>query len=249
MGLRRQGRRPPTGPRSSPPRAASTAAPRPSSGSRPTRRPGGGSGPFTPGFRTVPFGDADALAAAIDDTTAAVLHRAGPGRGRRDRPAARLPAGRPRPVRPPRRAAHRRRDPVGPRAHRAARWPATTRASGPTWCCWARRSAGASCPSRPSSARRDVIGTLDPGSHGSTFGGNPLACAVAREVLALLRTGEPQRAAAALGAHLAARLGGAGGDWSGRGRPHHGLWAGIDLTEGGAPPGPPASDFYAGACW
>ena len=33
----------------------------------------GGFGPFTPGFRAVPFGDADALAAAIDDNTVAVL--------------------------------------------------------------------------------------------------------------------------------------------------------------------------------
>src|SRR6185436_19428512 len=32
-----------------------------------------GYAPFTPGFRPVPFGDADAVAAAIDDNTAAVL--------------------------------------------------------------------------------------------------------------------------------------------------------------------------------
>ncbi len=34
--------------------------------------------------------------------------------------------------------------------------------------------------------RRDVLGRLTPGTHGSTFGGNPLACAIGREVLALL---------------------------------------------------------------
>ena len=32
-----------------------------------------GFGPYTPGFRSVPFGDADAMAAAIDDNTVAVL--------------------------------------------------------------------------------------------------------------------------------------------------------------------------------
>jgi ornithine--oxo-acid transaminase len=32
----------------------------------------------------------------------------------------------------------------------------------------------------------DVLGTLQPGQHGSTFGGNPLACAVAREALRVL---------------------------------------------------------------
>ena len=35
--------------------------------------------------------------------------------------------------------------------------------------------------------RRDVLGVLQPGQHGSTFGGNPLACAIGRAVIALLR--------------------------------------------------------------
>jgi len=46
-----------------------------------------------------------------------------------------------------------------------------------------------------------VLGVLEPGQHGSTFGGNPLACAVGREVVAMLRTGEYQARAAALGTH------------------------------------------------
>ncbi|MGS7457272.1 aminotransferase class III-fold pyridoxal phosphate-dependent enzyme, partial [Mycobacterium tuberculosis] len=33
---------------------------------------------------------------------------------------------------------------------------------------------------------RDVLGVLHPGQHGSTFGGNPLACAVGLEVVAML---------------------------------------------------------------
>jgi ornithine--oxo-acid transaminase len=36
-------------------------------------------------------------------------------------------------------------------------------------------------------SRRDVLGVFGPGSHGSTFGGNPLGCAVAREALRVLR--------------------------------------------------------------
>ncbi|MBO0802851.1 MAG: ornithine--oxo-acid transaminase [Nocardiopsaceae bacterium] len=53
---------------------------------------------------------------------------------------------------------------------------------------------------------RDVLGVLRPGEHGSTFGGNPLACAVAREVIAMLRSGEYQSRSATLGESFHARL-------------------------------------------
>ncbi len=74
-----------------------------------------------------------------------------------------------------------------------------------------------------------VLGVLQPGQHGSTFGGNPLACAVGREVVAMLRTGEYQARAAALGEHLHARLSAlpSGVVREVRGR---GLWAGVDLA-------------------
>ena len=52
----------------------------------------------------------------------------------------------------------------------------------------------------------DVLGVFAPGTHGSTFGGNPLACAVGREVLALLASGEPQANAARQGMRLRAAL-------------------------------------------
>ena len=55
---------------------------------------------------------------------------------------------------------------------------------------------------------REVLGVFQPGQHGSTFGGNPLACAVAREVIAMLATGEYQERSAELGAHLHDRLAG-----------------------------------------
>jgi ornithine--oxo-acid transaminase len=74
-----------------------------------------------------------------------------------------------------------------------------------------------------------VLGVLQPGQHGSTFGGNPLACAVGREVVAMLATGEYQARAAMLGQHMHARLsalpGGAVRAVRGRG-----LWAGVDLA-------------------
>jgi ornithine--oxo-acid transaminase len=76
---------------------------------------------------------------------------------------------------------------------------------------------------------RSVLGVLKPGQHGSTFGGNPLACAVAREVIALLRTGEYQERSAVLGSVLHARLAALPPSIvsSVRGR---GLWAGVSFS-------------------
>jgi ornithine--oxo-acid transaminase len=77
-------------------------------------------------------------------------------------------------------------------------------------------------------ADADVLGVLRPGEHGSTFGGNPLACAVGIAVVDLLRTGEYQERAAKLGEVLLDRLGSLVGhgvtDVRGRG-----LWAGVDI--------------------
>lgn len=76
--------------------------------------------------------------------------------------------------------------------------------------------------------RDDVLGVLRPGEHGSTFGGNPLACAVGLAVVDLLRTGEFQERARKLGAVLHGRL----GDLVGHGLTEvrgRGLWAGIDI--------------------
>ena len=74
-----------------------------------------------------------------------------------------------------------------------------------------------------------VLGVLEPGQHGSTFGGNPLACAVGREVVAMLRTGEYQARAVVLGEHLHARLAALPRDEvrTVRGR---GLWAGVEFS-------------------
>jgi ornithine--oxo-acid transaminase len=74
-----------------------------------------------------------------------------------------------------------------------------------------------------------VLGVLHPGQHGSTFAGNPLACAVAREVIAILRTGEYQARSALLGEKFHARLAALPRDVvrEVRGR---GLWAGVEFS-------------------
>jgi ornithine--oxo-acid transaminase len=79
--------------------------------------------------------------------------------------------------------------------------------------------------------RRDVLGVLRPGEHGSTFGGNPLACAVGRAVIKLLSSGEFQERSRVLGDHLHRRL----GELVGRGVAEvrgRGLWAGVEIAPG-----------------
>jgi ornithine--oxo-acid transaminase len=73
-----------------------------------------------------------------------------------------------------------------------------------------------------------VLDVITPGSHGSTFGGNPLAAAIGREVVALLRTGEYQDRAVRLGATLTTGLESLQrhGVVTVRAR---GLWAGVDV--------------------
>jgi ornithine--oxo-acid transaminase len=77
-------------------------------------------------------------------------------------------------------------------------------------------------------ANSDILGVLRPGEHGSTFGGNPLACAVGLAVVDLLQTGEFQERARELGAVLHDELRSLVGHGvtAVRGR---GLWAGVDI--------------------
>ena len=74
----------------------------------------------------------------------------------------------------------------------------------------------------------EVLGVLTPGTHGSTFGGNPMAAAVAKGVVDLLATGEPQARSRELGARMHASL----QQLVGRGVTEvrgAGLWAGVDI--------------------
>lgn len=77
-------------------------------------------------------------------------------------------------------------------------------------------------------ASNEVLGVFHPGEHGSTFGGNPLACALGREVISLLNEGEVQERSARLGEWLLSRLKEASlpGVTALRGR---GLWLALDI--------------------
>jgi ornithine--oxo-acid transaminase len=187
-----------------------------------------GFGPYTPGFRVVPFGDAEAVRAAIDETTVAVLLE--PIQGEQGV------------VVPP-----------------DTYWPAVREIctaagvllvadevqsglgrTGTTFALelWGVRAdlvtlgkalGGGVLPVSAVVGRPDVLGVLTSGTHGSTFGGNPLACAVGLAVIDLLRPGTYQEQARVLGRHLHDRLATMVDAGLLVGTRGVGLWAGLDL--------------------
>lgn len=187
----------------------------------------GGFGPFTPGFRSVPFGDAAALARAIDDDTVAVLLEPIQGEaGIVVPPTDYLPTVR----------ALCSEHNVLMIADEIQSGLART---GHTFACdhWGvvpdvyllgKALGGGVVPLSAVVADREVLGVLHPGEHGSTFGGNPLAAAIGTTVVAMLARGEFQARSATLGAHLHGRL----RELVGRGVVEVrglGLWAGVDI--------------------
>ncbi|HEY6530820.1 MAG TPA: aminotransferase class III-fold pyridoxal phosphate-dependent enzyme, partial [Acidimicrobiales bacterium] len=189
-----------------------------------------GFGPFTPGFRSVPFGDLDAIAAAIDDTTAAVLLEPVQGEAGVVIP----PAGYLRAVRGlcDREGVLLIADEIQSGLGRTgATLACDHEAVRPDLVLLGKALGGGIVPISAVVGTAEVVGTLDPGSHGSTFGGNPLACAIAREVVEMVRSGEPQASARTLGEHLAEGLERVWRSSPGAvtGVRTIGAWAGIDL--------------------
>lgn len=184
-------------------------------------------GPFTPGFVSVPYGDADAIAAAVDENTAAVLIEPVQGEAGVVIP----PEGYLRAVRD-----ICDRENVLFLADEVQSGLART---GTTFACdregvvpdvylLGKALGGGIVPLSAVVADADVLGILRPGEHGSTFGGNPLACAVGLRVVEMLASGEFQTRAEALGAHLAASLESLVGQGVTAVRVV-GLWAGVDI--------------------
>ncbi|WP_416519104.1 ornithine--oxo-acid transaminase [Streptomyces achromogenes] len=186
-----------------------------------------GFGPFTPGFTVVPYNDLAALEAAVDDTTAAVLIEPIQGEAGVIVPDDGYLAGV--------RELTRRRgclfvaDEIQSGLGRTGRTLAVEHEGVvPDVLLLGKALGGGIVPVSAVVARREVLGVLRPGEHGSTFGGNPLAAAVGTAVVELLETGAFQRRAAELGVLLREGL----AELFGRGVTGfraRGLWAGVDV--------------------
>lgn len=184
-------------------------------------------GPYTPGFVAVPYGDIDALAAAITPDTVAFLVE--PIQGE---------AG---VVLPPTGYLEAVRELCTEHGVLmiADEIQAGMGRAGATFACdlvgvqpdiriLGKALGGGILPVSAITADWDVLGVIKPGEHGSTFGGNPLAAAVGIAVIELLETGEMQERSHRLGLHVLETLRGANlpGVKEVRGS---GLWWAVEL--------------------
>ncbi|MEB3220664.1 MAG: ornithine--oxo-acid transaminase [Candidatus Sericytochromatia bacterium] len=164
-----------------------------------------GFGPFTPGFKTVPYGDVEALRAAIGPNTAAVSLEPIQGEAGIIVP----PDGYLREV-----AALCKEhnvllmlDEIQTGLGRTGKLFAFQHEDVmPDVLVLGKALSGGCYPVSAMCAREDVMAVFNPGDHGSTFGGNPLGCAVAIAALEVVEREQLPERAARLGAMAFARL-------------------------------------------
>ena len=187
-----------------------------------------GFGPFPSGFRQVPFGDAAATRAAITPGTIAILVEPVQGEAGIIVP----PTGYLRELRAlcDEQGILLMCDEIQSGLGRTGRLFAFQHDGiRPDVCIVGKALSGGFMPVSAVLASREVLGVFRPGDHGSTFGGNPLACAVARAALRVVIAEDLPRRSAELGAYALARL---------RALEHPairevrgiGLWIGIELN-------------------
>jgi len=184
-------------------------------------------GPFAGGFRTVPFGDAQAVADAITEKTCAVLIEPIQGEAGIVVP----PVGY---LRDLRALCDARNvllilDEVQSGLGRTGRWFAHQHENiAPDGLILGKALGGGVYPVSAFAATREVMSVFDPGSHGSTFGGNPLAARIGLESLAVIEEEGLVERSAEMGAYLLERLRGMRSNivTDVRGR---GLWVGVEI--------------------
>jgi ornithine--oxo-acid transaminase len=187
-----------------------------------------GFGPFTPGFRLLPYGDAQAVEAAITPETVAILVEPMQGEGGIVTP----PTGY---LRRLRELATANRvllilDEIQSGLGRTGKLFCYEHEGVRPDILTVGKALGGGCvPVSGILADEEVMGVFHPGDHGSTFGGNPLACAVARAAVRVLVEEGMIENSARLGDYFLNRL----RDIKLRhvkeirGR---GLWIGVELT-------------------
>ncbi len=186
-------------------------------------------GPFTPGFEVIPYGEIDALKGAIDENTVAFLVE--PIQGE---------AGI---IVPPAGYLQQVREICTERniLFIADEIQAGLGRCGATFCCetepvkpdmyiLGKALGGGVVPISAVVSSKNILGVFTPGVHGSTFGGNPLSCAVARKAVEILKRGTYQENAKNMGAYLFEKLRSINTDKIAeiRGR---GLWVGVQFKE------------------
>jgi len=164
-----------------------------------------GFGPFTPGFRTVPFGDLGAVERAIGPETAAILVEPIQGEAGIVVPPAGWLAGL-------RRLCDANRvllilDEVQSGLGRTGKWFAFQHENlMPDGLVLGKALGGGVLPVSAFLGTRELMDVFTPGSHGSTFGGNALAAAVGLEALTVLDEEGLVERSRELGAHALSRL-------------------------------------------
>lgn len=187
-----------------------------------------GFGPFTPGFKVIPFGDAKALRAAINSNTCAFLTEPIQGEAGILIP----PDGF---LREAAEICHARNilfmcDEIQSGLGRTGRLFAYMHEGiRPDVLIIGKALSGGFYPVSAVLSSREILGVFKPGDHGSTFGGNPLACAVARAALRVIVEEKLVERSAELGAYFLDKLKTLRSPhlFAVRGR---GLWIGIELT-------------------
>jgi ornithine--oxo-acid transaminase len=192
-----------------------------------------GFGPFTPGFKIIPFGDAGALREAITPNTCAFLvepiqGEAGiiiPPAGFLNEAAAICREHRVLLMCDEIQSGLGRTGKLFAYMHEDVR---------PDVLIIGKALAGGFYPVSAVLASKEVLGVFHPGDHGSTFGGNPLACAVARTALRVLVEEKLVERSAELGAYFLSRLQTLR-SWDLKEIRGRGLWIGIELSTAARP--------------
>src|SRR5438445_1984527 len=192
-----------------------------------------GFGPFTPGFKIIPFGDAQALRQAITPNTCAFLVEPIQGEAGIIIP----PAGFLKEAAEICRANRvlLMTDEIQSGLGRTRKLFAYMHDGiTPDVLIVGKALAGGFDPVAAILAPKEILGVYKPGDHGSTFGGNPLGCAVARTALRVLAEERMVERSAELGAYLLAQLKPlrSADLKEGRGK---GLWIGIELNSPARP--------------